>query len=59
MEKFLSQPLLLTRHIPLFQCMNLKGEKGAFFLKKMWCCVVVREGEGGRCNKIIWFYLLS
>ena len=57
MEKFLSLSLLLTRHIPLFQCMNLKGAKGAFFLKKMWCCVM--EGEGGRCNKIIWFYLLS
>ena len=53
MEKFLSLLLLLTRHIPLFQCMNLKGAKGAFFLKKMWCCVVVREGEGARCNKII------
>ena len=36
-----------------FQCMNLKGAKEAFFLKKMWCCVVVREGERGRCNKVL------
>ena len=33
--------------------MNLKGAKEAFFLKKMWCCVVVREGERGRCNKVL------
>ena len=49
MEKFLSLSLLLTRHIPLFQCMNLKGAKGVFFSKEN---VVLCLGEGGGGEKV-------
>ena len=49
MEKFLNLSLLLTHHIPLFQCMNLKGGKGGFFSKEN---VVLCHGEGGGGGKV-------